>query len=516
MDRVSLRRIVEALLAGEIRDEAGLEARKKAFASEHRLSSLPSNADILAVAFPEERARLKMLVRKPTRTLSGVSVIAAMTSPARCPHGTCVPCPGGIACDTASPQSYTGREPAALRAGQHGYDPYDQVRARLCQLDEIGHPLDKAELIIMGGTITSRPLGYQHWFIKRCLEAMNDYPQPPTVNPGWRSFNEVALANESALVRNIGTTFETRPDWCRPRQVQNMLSLGGTKVELGVQSIRDEVLLRMNRGHSVEDTVNANCALREAGLKAGFHMMPGLPGTTLEDDLAAFRDLFSDSRFRPDYLKIYPTLVIEGTRLYELYKKGEYTPLGNEEAAGLVSRIKELLPPYVRLQRVQRDIPAHLIAAGVRKSNLRQLAKERLACRGGRCQCIRCREAGLRGITEGDFRLRHEVYEACGAEEHFLSFESQEETLVGFLRLRLSEVARVRELHIYGPMVPLGTKKAGWQHRGYGARLIEAAEALARETGYERLEITSGIGARGYYRRLGYALKGPYMAKELG
>ena len=193
---------------------------------------------------PEERERLKMLVRKPTRTLSGVSVIAAMTSPARCPHGTCVPCPGGINC--TSPQSYTGREPAALRAGQHGYDPYDQVRARLGQLDEIGHPLDKAELIIMGGTITSRPLGYQHWFIKRCLEAMNDYPSLPEKGPEWRSFQEVALANESALVRNIGTTFETRPDWCRPEQIQRMLSLGGTKVELGVQSIRDETRCRSN------------------------------------------------------------------------------------------------------------------------------------------------------------------------------------------------------------------------------------------------------------------------------
>lgn len=515
MDRVSLRRIVEDLLAGEIRDEAGLEARKKAFASEHRLSSLPSNADILAAARPEERAMLKMLVRKPTRTLSGVSVIAAMTSPARCPHGTCIPCPGGIACDTASPQSYTGREPAALRAGQHSYGPYDQVRARLCQLDEIGHPLDKAELIIMGGTITSRPLGYQHWFIKRCLEAMNDYPGPAASNPRWQSFHDVASANERALVRNIGTTFETRPDWCRQRQVQNMLSLGGTKVELGVQSIRDEVLLRMNRGHSVEDTAIANRALREAGLKVGFHMMPGLPGTTPEEDLAVFRDMFSDGRFRPDYLKIYPTLVIEGTKLYELYKRGEYMPLGNVEAAELVSRIKELLPPYVRLQRVQRDIPAHLIAAGVRKSNLRQLAQEKLSARGKRCRCIRCREAGLRGITEGHFELKHMAYEACGAEEHFLSFESREEILVGFLRLRLSEAARIRELHIYGPMVPLGTKKAGWQHRGYGTRLIEAAEALAREKGYMRLEITSGIGARGYYRRLGYDLEGPYMAKDL-
>ncbi len=508
-----LRKIVDAILSGEISSEADLEARKKDFASKARLASLPSNADILSMAAPEERERLKMLVRKPTRTLSGVSVIAAMTSPARCPHGICVPCPGGVNCP--SPQSYTGREPAALRAGQHNYDPYEQVRARLGQLDEIGHPLDKAELIIMGGTITSRPLGYQHWFIKRCLEAMNDYPSTPEERPVWRSFQEVAEVNERALVRNIGTTFETRPDWCRPGQIRRMLSLGGTKVELGVQSIRDEILLRMNRGHTVEDTVTANKALREAGLKVGFHMMPGLPGTTPAEDLEAFRDLFSDSRFRPDYLKIYPTLVVEGTQLYELYRRGEYAPLGDEDAADLVSRIKELLPPYVRLQRVQRDIPAQLIVAGVKKSNLRQLASLRLKERGGMCRCIRCREAGLRGVAEGRFELKRESYDACGAEEHFFSFEDEGGTMIGFLRLRLGKAARVRELHVYGPLVPLGTRKEGWQHRGYGARLMEAAEELAREKGYEALEITSGIGARGYYRRLGYDLKGPYMARSL-
>ena len=226
--RPELRRIVDAILSGEISSEAALEARKKKASSSLGLSSLPSNADILALAGPEERERLKMLVRKPTRTLSGVAVIAAMTSPARCPHGICVPCPGGISCPT--PQSYTGREPAALRAAQHGYDPYAQVRARLSQLDEIGHPLDKAELIIMGGTITARPLGYQHWFVKRCLQAMNDHPGSGAAEAAgdagarevaskWQSFREVAEANEFALVRNVGTTFETRPDWCGGREI---------------------------------------------------------------------------------------------------------------------------------------------------------------------------------------------------------------------------------------------------------------------------------------------------------
>ena len=513
MDRVGpeLRRIVDDILSGQINDEAALEARKKKASASLGLSSLPSNADILGQAKTEERERLKMLVRKPTRTLSGVAVIAAMTSPARCPQGTCVPCPGGVSCNSA--QSYTGREPAALRAAQHSYDPYDQVRARLGQLDEIGHSLDKAELIIMGGTMTSRPLGYQHWFVKRCLQAMNDYPRAQA--SAWQPFSAVAKANEAALVRNIGTTFETRPDWCGPREIENMLLLGATKVELGVQSTQDDLLQAMKRGHSVEDAVRANRALREAGLKVGFHMMPGLPGSTPEADLEVFRDLFLDSRFRPDYLKIYPTLVVEGTELYRLYQRGEYTPLEDEEAAELVSRVKQLLPGYVRLQRVQRDIPAQLIVAGVRKSNLRQLAALRLKARQGRCRCIRCREAGLRNVKDAEVALRHEVYEACGGEEHFLSFEAEDDTLVGFLRLRLGSSARVRELHVYGPLVPIGTRKDGWQHRGYGTRLVEAAEALAAEKGYESLEITSGIGARGYYRRLGYDLKTPYMVKIL-
>lgn len=446
-----------------------------------------------------------------------------MTSPAPCPHGVCVPCPGGVSrrdgCPT--PQSYTGREPAALRAIQQGYDPYRQVRTRLRQLAEIGHPLDKVDLIIMGGTITSRPLGYQYWFVKRCLEAMNDYPRPDEGSMGYevqrprRSFLEVARENESSRVRNVGTTFETRPDWCSPTNIKNMLLLGGTKVELGVQSTDDDLLAKMRRGHTVSDSIEANRALREAGFKVGFHMMPGLPGSDLERDLTSFRYLFEEEDFRPDYLKIYPALVVEGTKLWDLYRRGEYSPLEDEEAAELISKIKELIPPYTRLQRVQRDIPAPQILAGVKKSNLRQLAKERLLARGGTCRCIRCREAGLRGVSEeADVALKDLSYRACGGEERFLSFEGEDGTLAGFLRLRLSERTRVRELHVYGPMTPLG-KKGGWQHRGFGSRLLAEAEKIAGDKGYDSLEVTSGIGARPYYRRHGYELLEPYMVKLL-
>jgi elongator complex protein 3 len=516
--RSSLRRIVEDVLTGRISCEAELEAAKKDLASAHRLSSLPSNSDILALARDDERPRLKQLVRKPTRTLSGVAVIAAMTSPYSCPHGRCLPCPGGIGLDLSSPQSYTGREPAALRAGQHAYDPYDQVSARLSQLEEIGHPVDKAELIIMGGTITSRPLGYQSWFVKSCISAMNDHPNPrPRSCRGWRSFEDVCIENSASRTRNVGITFETRPDWCTDREIKRMLSLGVTKVELGVQSVDDGVLQMMCRGHSVSDTISANRLLRDAGLKVGFHMMPGLPGSSPEDDLRGFVRLFGSPDFRPDYLKIYPTLVIKGTPLYDLFIAGKYSALNDMDAANLVSKVKEILPEYTRLQRVQRDIPAPLIEAGVKKSNLRQLARSLLEDRGGACRCIRCREAGQRGLLLGGegavFKMQS--YQACGAEERFLSFE-WEDSLVGFLRLRLGSgtTARVRELHIYGPLVPLGMR-GGWQHQGYGARLLMTAEEQARDAGYDGIEVTSGVGVRSYYGSLGYRRSGCYMRKDL-
>ncbi|HQI91299.1 MAG TPA: tRNA uridine(34) 5-carboxymethylaminomethyl modification radical SAM/GNAT enzyme Elp3 [Methanotrichaceae archaeon] len=505
--------MAEDVRKGRIRTQSELEAKKKEAAMLLRLSALPSHADILAAADEPWREDLRLLVRKPTRTLSGVAVIAAMTSPARCPHGTCVPCPGGLT--ISSPQSYTGREPAAMRAAQHGFDPYRQVSARLSQLEEIGHFVDKAELIIMGGTITARPLGYQHWFVKRCLQAMNEYcGQPQDGEPPWRSLANVACENQQARVKNVGITFETRPDWCGPAAVRQMLSMGATKVELGVQSLDTAVLDKMRRGHGPQQAAQATCLLREAGLKVGYHMMPGLPGSSPETDRRDFLRLFSDPAFRPDYLKIYPTLVVEGTELYSMWKRGEYQPLQDDEAAQLISILKECLPRYVRLQRVQRDIPAQLIQAGVRKSNLRQLAWERLRERGKRCQCIRCREAGLRGVSEGDVRLNEESYQAGGGQEIFISCDSVDDTLVGFLRLRLGEAARVRELHVYGPLVPPG-RRGGWQHRGYGSMMLARAQELASDAGYREISVTSGFGVRGYYRDQGYHLKGPYMVRGI-
>ncbi len=527
------RELVEQILRNEITDEKGLNAAKKAVGIRYKLSSLLSNSQILAAAKDrdETEAILSLLRLKPVRTISGVAVIAAMTSPAPCPHGLCIPCPGGPASKFNSPQSYMGDEPAALRAVQNNFDPYMQVFSRLQQLSQIGHQLEKAELIIMGGTFTSRTLCYQEWFIKRAIEAMNDF-----YGTEWRegkdycSVEDVQSGNESARIRNVGITIETRPDWVENEHIDIIHNLGATKVEIGVQNTYDFILAGIQRGHTVAESAAANTRLRDSGLKVGFHMMPGLPGSSPESDFRMFRALFEDERFKPDYLKIYPTLVTEGTKLHGMWELGNYAPLEVLEAVELLARIKSILPKWVRLQRIQRDIPAYQVLAGIRKSNIRQLARQRLSEMGGKCKCIRCREVGHR-MNEGEepenIELTVEEYAACRGREHFISFEDiEKDILVGFIRLRfpfaphrkeLLGAALVRELHVYGAMVPPGESpgEAQWQHRGYGEKLLNEAEEIAGAAGYEKIAVTSGIGVRDYYRKFGYAREGAYMTKRL-
>lgn len=535
------REVLEKVLAGEIKNEDQLNKAKKNVSKHYHLASLPRNGDIIVQGSPEEQTAVKeFLRRKPVRTISGVAVIAVMTSPTPCPHGVCLPCPGGPNSTFKSPQSYMGREPAAMRAIQHKFDPYAQVGSRLSQLKQIGHEIEKVELIVMGGTFSARCLDYQEWFIKRCLEAMNDFTGKEWRESAWKigkslpyiPLEEVQKANEKVEIRNVGITFETRPDWAGEKHVDEFLRLGGTKVELGVQSVYDFVLTRMQRGHGVAEIVRANQVLRDSAFKVGFHMMPHLPGADSKLDLKGFKKLFKDPRFMPDYLKIYPTLVTEGTPLYRLWETGKYEALSDEEASELIADIKAVLPKWVRLQRIQRDIPAHQIFAGVRKSNLRQLAEEKLREKGGKCRCIRCREVGhtsLKGrkINEKDIELTVETYEACGGTEYFIAFEDlAADVLIGFTRLRfpaaphrpeLRDAALIRELHVYGSMVPIGkgaTQKE-WQHRGYGKELLEYAEKIAHECGYRKLAVISGIGAREYYRKFGYDLDNMYMSKAL-
>ena len=505
--------LVAAILAGEVTTRQEVLRLKASLCKRHGLSRVPTNHELLAQVPEEDRDIVEPLLRnKPVRTISGVAPVAVMTSPSDCPHGRCTYCPGGVVND--SPQSYTGREPAALRAAMNEFDPYRQTSSRLEQLRAIGHRTDKVDLIVMGGTFTSRPEEYQEWFVKRCFDAMNCSDSD--------DLGAAHALNETARSRCVGLTVETRPDWFGAHQIQGSLRLGATKVEMGVQILDDAVLDGVRRGHRVSEVVEATRRAKDAGLKVCYHMMPGLPGSTREGDLDSFRRLFEDPRFRPDMLKIYPTLVVKGTELYELWAKGGYVPLSEEEGVPLVAEMKSMVPPWVRILRIQRDIPAGLIEAGIRKGHLRELVAERMTSEGRRCACIRCREVGHREVAaSGDEpTLKTIAYDASGGREVFLSFE-RDGALVGYARLRFpgddGEAALVRELHVYGPMVPIDADPgAEWQHRGYGERLLAECERLAIEDGRSMVRVTSGVGVRGYYRSLGYAPQGPYMAKDVG
>jgi elongator complex protein 3 len=531
--------VLARILDGEVGRE-DLESAKLEACGAHASPKVPTNGELLAAAPSEQRDAVEpVLRRKPVRTASGVTPVAIMTSPEPCPHGKCLYCPGGPASEFSSAQSYTGHEPAAARAEQNDYDPYGQVRLRLAQLRHIGHPVDKAELIVMGGTMTARDPEYQEWFVRRAVQAMNEFdpddPPEPTEDGSFaqspeeatdRSLEDVLDRNETAAVRNVATTFETKPDWCGDEQIDRMLRLGVTKVEVGVQTTFEGVNREMHRGHGVQDAIDAGRRLRDAGFKVGFHLMPGQPGTSVAMAREDARRIFENERWRPDYLKIYPTLVVGGTRTYDMWQRGEYDPLDNEQAAALVADIKADLPPWVRLQRVQRDIPADFIEAGVWKSNLRQLARQRMEDRGETCDCIRCREVGMNDAEPETIELTERTYRAGGGLEQFLSFEDAEnDLLIGFLRLRfpgdprrseLQDAAAVRELHVYGNEVGLGEDGDDFQHRGYGKQLLAEAEDRAREAGYDKLAVIAGVGAREYYRtERDYAQDGPYVSIDL-
>ncbi|MFQ5838673.1 MAG: tRNA uridine(34) 5-carboxymethylaminomethyl modification radical SAM/GNAT enzyme Elp3 [Thermoplasmata archaeon] len=504
-----LAELAERVLSGELEGN-DLHRAKLELCRKHGLTRVPSNHQILQYVPEERRSSLSVLRKKPVRTASGVAIVAVMTSPAPCPHGKCVYCPGGV--DWGTPQAYTGTEPAAMRAAQHEYDPGSQTETRLRQLQQIGHATDKVELIIIGGTFTARPEAYREAFVKDCFDALNGSLSS--------SLDEAHRMNETADRRCIGLTIETKPDCFLGREVEHSLRLGVTRVELGVQSLCDDVLRRVNRGHGVDEVVEATRRAKDAGLKVGYHMMPGLPGSTYERDLDSFRELFDNPDFRPDMLKVYPTLVIEGTGLHRMWLQGEYREMDTEEAARLLAEAKRYVPPYVRILRIQREIPAREIEAGVRKGHLRQLIREIMEASGHRCRCIRCREAGLRRVSVDpqDVSLGTIRYRASGGLEYFLSYEDfNQEVLVGYARLRLcSASAYLRELKVFGQMVPFQEDPGRrWQHKGYGKALMAESEALARDGGHDLLCVTSGAGARGYYRKLGYEQQGAYMVKRV-
>ena len=492
----------------ESKDE--LQRVKLDVARAHRLPGLPADSAILEhLPVPMREDLVDLLRVKPARTASGVAVVAVMTAPHACPHGTCTFCPGGPRVGT--PQAYVGSEPVARRAARHGFDPRTQAADRLRALRSIGHDTDKVDLIVLGGTFTALDPAYRERFVKGCLDGLNGFESP--------SLQDAQDANESAPARCIGLTIETKPDCFLGPEAADALALGTTRVEIGVQSTHDDILERVHRGHTDAQTREAMGRAKTAGLKVGVHMMPGLPGADADRDFESFRLLFEDPAYRPDFLKIYPTLVVPGTALYGLWKSGRYVPMDTDEAVELIARVKAVVPRWCRIQRVQREIGASEIAGGAKRGDLRVLAKERLRSLGGTCHCVRCREVGFHRAAprpEALALLRAE-YESSGGTEAFLSIEDPgREVLVAYARLRLEgRLATIRELKVFGRTVPIHERAADrWQHRGFGRRLMAEAERIARsEFGAREMRVTAGVGVRDYYRRLGYFLERPYMVR---
>ncbi len=426
------------------------------------------------------------------------------------------------------PQSYTGFEPAAMRGLQNNFDPYQQVNVRIEQLEAIGHTVDKIELITMGGTFLSTPRRYQTWFVRRCLDAITERES--------KNLQEAKRNAETSRIRNVGITVETRPDWAKQRHIDNMLRMGVTRVEIGVQNPDDDIYRLVGRTHTVNDVVESTRMLKDAGLKVVYHLMPGLPGSNPEKDVKSFSKIFEDSRFRPDMIKIYPCLVVRGTKIFDWYASGTYRPYDNEEAAEIVAKIKRIIPPWARIMRVQRDIPAQLIVAGVTESNLRQTVQKKLADAGLKCRCIRCREIGHQTVNRklksnpGKIELLTKRYEASEGKEIFLSMEDVDnDLLIGYLRLRVpsnkahrKEIKShpctiVREVHVYGPLVAVGKHSPkAWQHRGYGSMLLAEAERITQEEfGFDKILVISALGTKQYYKRFRYVNDGVYVSKKL-
>ena len=463
----------------------------------------------------EDPNLLERIRMKPVRTLSGVTTVTVLTKPYPCP-GQCIFCPT----DARMPKSYLPDEPGARRGLEHDFDPYEQVRSRLAALEAVGHPTEKVELLILGGTWSAYRTDYQEWFVRRCFDALNGI-----------EMEDLASAhhfNESAAHRNVGLVIETRPDHINPHELRRLREFGVTKIQMGIQSLDDRVLELNKRGHTVYEARQAVDQIRAAGFKIVLHWMPNLLGATPESDRLDFVQLWEG--FCPDEIKIYPTQLLENAELYNYWLRGEYTPYTTQELIDLIADIKTTIPRYCRVNRIIRDIPSTNVVEGNRRTSLRQDVHAELKRRGVACQCIRCREVRDQKVQSSSLRLDDLVYPAGGAEEHFLSYATPDDRIAGFLRLslpgaesppvdflELSRAAIIREVHVYGQSLPVGVEESGAaQHIGLGTQLICASEEIALRNGYQRLAVISAIGTRGYYLRQGFQPGKLYMFKELG
>ncbi|XP_051952017.1 elongator complex protein 3 [Xyrauchen texanus] len=524
-----IKQLVEAHEQGK---DINLNKVKTKTSAKYGLSAQPRLVDIIAAVPPHyRRALVPKLKAKPIRTASGIAVVAVMCKPHRCPHisftgNICVYCPGGPDSDFEySTQSYTGYEPTSMRAIRARYDPYLQTRHRVEQLKQLGHSVDKVEFIVMGGTFMALPEEYRDYFIRNLHDALSGHTS--------NTVTEAVRYSERSNTKCVGITIETRPDYCLKRHLSDMLAYGCTRLEIGVQSVYEDVARDTNRGHTVRAVCESFHLSKDAGFKVVAHMMPDLPNVGMERDVEQFIEFFENPAFRPDGLKLYPTLVIRGTGLYELWKTGRYKSYSPSALVDLVARILALVPPWTRVYRVQRDIPMPLVSSGVEHGNLRELALARMKDMGTECRDVRTREVGIQEIHHKvrpyQVELIRRDYVANEGWETFLSYEDPEQDiLIGLLRLRRCSpqsfrpelkggVSIVRELHVYGSVVPVSSRDPSkFQHQGFGMMLMEEAERIARdEHGSGKLAVISGVGTRNYYRKMGYELEGPYMVKSL-
>jgi elongator complex protein 3 len=465
-------------------------------------------------AWQPDQQILERIRMKPVRTLSGVTVVTVLTKPYPCP-GKCIFCPT----DVRMPKSYLPDEPGAMRALHHKFDPFRQVEARLDALQAVGHPTDKIELLILGGTWSAYRKDYQEWFILRCFEALNGEES--------QTLEEAQSFNETARHRNVGLVIETRPDHIDEAEISWLRNLDVTKVQLGAQSMDDRILELNKRGHTAADTQRAVALLRAAGFKIVLHWMPNLMGATLNSDREDFSRMWDD--LCPDEIKIYPNQLLENTELYTFWERGQYKPYTSDELISLIADIKPVIPKYCRVNRVIRDIPSTHVVEGNKRTSLRQDIQAELKKRGTECRCIRCREIRDKDVRIGELYQEDLVYHADSAEEHFISFTTESEKLAGFVRLSLpgagspgtglndlEQAAIIREIHVYGQSLEVGDKQSGMaQHVGLGTDLLERAEIKARERGYKHLAVIAAVGTRQYYLKRGFQRGELYLVKDL-
>lgn len=478
------------------------------------------------------RELLKLIQKRGVRTMSGVAPVTVLTKPFPCP-GRCIYCPD----DARMPKSYLPSQPAAQRAFRQRFNPYTQVFVRLKALAITGHEVSKVELRVIGGSWNAYPKRYQKWFLKQCLIAMNEFSEQTThvfkirvstviLKPlnAHKNWSQVEKENETAEVRCIGINIETRPDFISEVEIRKMRSLGITKVEMGVQTTDDHVQMVTRRGHNLEAVRRATRLLKDAGFKVSYHMMPNLPGSSVALDKKMIRELFDRPDYQPDYLKIYPCVVISGTELAEMYRKGLYKPYSEKVLEDVLLAEMRSVPEWCRIDRIARDIPSNEIEAGFRVSNIRQILEKGMIEQGIPCRDIRSRE--IQDEEPENVELVVRKYEANGGMEFFISYEDlTKDKLVALVRLRfpgktfipeLKSVALIREIHVYGKQIAIGNREIGQkQHKGWGSKLMAVAEKFAKKAGYKKIAVISGIGTREYYKKLGYNLQGTYMLKNL-